>query len=129
VNEPVVDDSPSFLNESASKHFDIVERMFDHQSFLYDTYVEYKLVDPTTHRCTIHTNAVPPIDGRLFSAEQYFELIVNRCKVGYCQFYSTYFGQGNILNRRVKFARDWIACNRSKYLFLSGKKILCKMFR
>jgi len=23
------------------------------------------------------------------------------------------------LNRRVKFARDWIACNRSKYLFLS----------
>jgi len=94
------------LNESASKHFDIVEHMFDHQSFLYDTYVEYKLVDPGTHRCEKHTNAVPPIDGRLFSAEQYFELIVNRCKVGYCQFYSTYFGQENILNRRVKFARD-----------------------
>jgi len=122
VNEPVVDDSPSFLNESALKHFDIVEQMFDHQSFLYDTYVEYKLVDPTTHRCTIHTNAVPPIDGRLFSAKQYFELIVNWCKVGYCQFYSTYFGQGNILNRRVKFARDWIARNRSKYSFLSGGK-------
>ena len=34
MNEPVVDDSPSFLNESALKHFDIVEQMFDHQSII-----------------------------------------------------------------------------------------------
>ncbi len=116
VNEPVVDDSPSFVNESAMKHFDIVERMFDHQSFLYDSYKDYKLHDPGTHQCEIHTAALPQIDKRLFSAKQYFELIVSRCKIGYCQFYLTYFGQGNILNRRVKFARDWIARKRLKNL-------------
>jgi len=116
INEPVVDDSPSFVNESALKHFDIVERMFDHQSFLYDTYVDYKLHDPGTHQCAIHTDAQPKIDRRLFSAEQYFDFIVSPCKIGYCQFYLTYSGQGNILNRRVKFARDWIARNRLKNL-------------
>jgi len=93
------------------KHFDIVERIFDHQSFTYDRYLDYKLHDPGTHRCEIHTEAQPKIDERLFSAEQYFEFIVSRSKIGFCGFYCTYFGQGNILNRRVKFARDWIARN------------------
>jgi len=31
---------------------------------------------------------------------------VNKSRVGYCQWYSSYFGKGNLLNKRVKFARD-----------------------
>jgi len=81
INEPVIDDSPSFVNESALKHFDIVEQMFDHQKFLYDTYLDYKLDDPETHWCAIHTNAQPKIDQRLFSAEHYFKYIVSWCKI------------------------------------------------
>jgi len=65
VNKPVVDDSPSFVNESALKHFDKVKRMFDHQKFLYDRNLEYKLKDPGTHWCRIHTHTQPMIDQRL----------------------------------------------------------------
>jgi len=105
--------------------------MFDHQAFLYDNYVKYKLDDPGTHHCRIHMDIQPLIDQRLFSAEQYFEFIVSHCKIGYCQFYQTYFGQGNILNKRVQFARDWIACNRSKYgfLFVKSSEKFTKYFK
>jgi len=119
VNQPVIDNSPSFVNECAFHHFKQVEREFDHKKFLYDYNVAYTLEDPGTHRCEIHTRKQPQINRRLFSAEQYFEFVVSRSRTGYCHFYTIYFGEGNILNRRVKFARDWIARNRSNYSFLN----------
>jgi len=54
INEPVIDDSPSFVKESALNHFDIVEQMFDHQRFLYYTYLDYELDDPGTLVCITH---------------------------------------------------------------------------
>jgi len=48
---------------------------------------------------------------------KYFELIVDQ-HVGYWQFYSHLFWQGQFFEQKVKFARDWIACNRSNYPFM-----------
>jgi len=42
--------------------FEKVERLFDHKRFLYDSYLDYKLEDPGTHRCSIHTSTQPKID-------------------------------------------------------------------
>ncbi len=54
VNKPVVDDSPSFVNESASKHFDKVKRMSDHQNFLHNSYLGISLKIPEHNGVNSH---------------------------------------------------------------------------
>jgi len=62
VNKPIINNSPSFVNECAFHHFEKVERLFDHERFLYDNYLEYKLEGHGTHWCTIHTSTQPKIN-------------------------------------------------------------------
>jgi len=84
----VIDGSPAFVNKNTSKHFDTAKLNFGQQMITGHWY----LLKDQVHKL----NTPPDINGKFFTAEEYFALIVDQ-SAGYCQL--SYWTKGEVCQR------------------------------
>jgi len=68
VHELVIDKFPAFVNECAIKHLDKVERLFDHQGFCIQIYLDYQYFGE--RRVYIHDFFFKPVQNKWVKLNQ-----------------------------------------------------------
>jgi len=124
----VWDGSPAFVNFSASRFTEVLEKRIWHEI---NVCHEQIWPEVNIHKCKKHFHdPIPEIDKRLWSVEQWIALSKKRC-INPCEFYEEYFGDEGLLAVRVQEARHWsktIIANLAVLRFTldceSGKKVL-----